>query len=47
MRIDTEKLKQTIVEAILRDLFNSDEDYRSDAELVADTVIAKMERELQ
>jgi hypothetical protein len=41
MLIDLKTLEQTIIETILRDLFNSDEDYRTDAEDVARTVIAK------
>lgn len=47
MLIDPQKLEQTIVETILRDLFNSDEDYRSDAESVAKTVLESMKKQLQ
>jgi|688.fasta_scaffold196506_3 hypothetical protein len=47
MLIDPKKLEQTIIETILRDLFNSDEDYRSDAESVAKTVIESMEKQSQ
>ena len=47
MLIDPQKLEQTIIETILRDLFNSDEDYRSDAESVAKTVIETMKKQLQ
>lgn len=47
MLIDPKKLEQTIIETILRDLFNSDEDYRSDAESVAKTVIETMKKQLQ
>jgi hypothetical protein len=47
MQIDPKKLEQTIIETILRDLFNGDEDYRSDAESVAKTVIESMKKQLQ
>ena len=47
MLIDPKTLEQTIIETILRDLFNSDEDYRSDAESVANTVIETMKKQLQ
>jgi hypothetical protein len=47
MQIDPQKLEQTIIETILRDLFNSDEDYRRDAEGVAKTVIESMKKQLQ
>jgi hypothetical protein len=47
MLIDPQKLEQTIIETILRDLFNSDEDYRRDAEDVAKTVLESMKKQLQ
>lgn len=47
MQIDPQKLEQAIIKTILRDLFNSDEDYRSDAESVAKTVIETIKKQLQ